>query len=59
LPGPALTTKKVMLGACGGAGCAHTLEPSDISAADANRDNRIVVFIVVLPVIETRYCAKQ
>ena len=50
LPGPALVTKKVMLGACGACcACKLPLKLSDMSAADANTDKRIVLYIVVLP----------
>src|SRR5450631_1688539 len=47
LPGPSLVTKKVMLAAS----CAQAVPPDTRarSAADANMDERMVVFISVLP----------
>src|SRR5262249_3293144 len=48
LPGPVLVMKKVMLGDCGGGCCASAAppRPSDISAADASMNNRVVISVL-------------
>src|SRR5258708_40102339 len=51
LPGPALVTKKVMLGACGGCCCACAIPPKASSVTEASMAKRNELCILVLPVI--------